>query len=76
MFKMIQSNHKGSSATGKRGREVSSGGKKTSVMRLKQNADKQKRQSRGGQTEKERESLKKCYPLTLSIFLMQILIIN
>lgn len=25
-------------------------------MRLKQNADKQKRQSRGGQTEKERES--------------------
>lgn len=27
MFKMIQSNHKGSSATGKRGREVSSGGK-------------------------------------------------
>lgn len=75
MFKMIQSNHKGSSATGKRGREVSSGGKKTSVMRLKQNADKQKRQSRG-QTEKERESLKKCYPLTLSIFLMQILIIN
>lgn len=76
MFKMIQSNHKGSSATGKRGREVSSGGKKTSVMRLKQNADKQKRQSRGGQTEKARESLKKCYPLTLSIFLMQILIIN
>lgn len=51
MFKMAQSNHRGSSATGKRGRIEGEQWGKTSVMRLKQNA----KTNRRGRAEKDRE---------------------
>lgn len=51
MFKMVWSNHRGTSATGKRGGEQW-GKNKTKWMKLKQNADEQKRQSREGQRQK------------------------
>lgn len=75
MFKMVQSNHRGSSATGKRRRIEGEQWGKTSVMRLKQNA----KTNRGGraedrETERERR-LKKCHshvrsfaPTLLSLF--------
>lgn len=59
MFKMAQSNHRGSSATGKRGRSEGEQWGETSVMRLKQNA-KTNRSGREGQRERGRESLEKC----------------
>lgn len=63
MFKMVQSNHRGYSATGKRGRsEGEQWGKKTSVMRLKQNAKTNRRGRAEKDRETERESLKKCHP--------------
>lgn len=51
MFKVAQSNHRGSSATGKRGRIEGEQWGKTSVMRLKQNAKTNGR----GRAEKDRE---------------------
>lgn len=50
-FKMAQSNHRGSSATGKRGRVEGEQWGKTSVMRLKQNA----KTNRRGRAEKDRD---------------------
>ena len=50
MFKMVQTNQRGSSATGKRRNDGEQWGK-TSVMRLKQNA-----KTNRGRAEKDRET--------------------
>lgn len=54
MFKMIQSNHKGSSATGKRGREVSSGGEKNKCNEAETEC-RQTEEAEQRRTDRERE---------------------